>query len=70
MNRILGGGGFTSRLYAEVREKRGLAYGVYSYLAPLDRAGLYLGGSPRATTAPPKPSPSSAPNSPGCATKG
>ena len=44
MNRILGGGGFTSRLYAEVREKRGLAYGVYSYLAPLDRAGLYLGG--------------------------
>ena len=44
MNQILGGGGFTSRLYAEVREKRGLAYGVYSYLAPLDGAGLYLGG--------------------------
>ena len=44
MNQILGGGGFTSRLYREVRERRGLAYGVYSYLAPLDRAGLYLGG--------------------------
>lgn len=44
MNQILGGGGLTSRLYAEVREKRGLAYGVYSYLAPLDGAGLYLGG--------------------------
>ncbi len=27
----------------EVREKRGLTYGVYSYLAPKDRAALYLG---------------------------
>ena len=44
MNYILGGGGFTSRLYQEVREKRGLAYSVYSYLAPLERAGLYMGG--------------------------
>ncbi|MEL6283181.1 MAG: pitrilysin family protein [Pseudomonadota bacterium] len=44
MNYILGGGGFASRLTVEVREKRGLAYGVYSYLAPLDRSGLYLGG--------------------------
>ncbi len=44
MNYILGGGGFSSRLTIEVREKRGLAYGVYSYLAPLDRSGLYLGG--------------------------
>ncbi len=44
MNQILGGGGFTSRLYDEVREKRGLAYGVYSYLAPRAHAGLYLGG--------------------------
>ena len=44
MNQILGGGGFTSRLYEEVREKRGLAYVVYSYLAPMDHAGLYLGG--------------------------
>ena len=43
MNRILGGGGFTSRLTAEVREKRGLAYGVYTYLSPYDHAALYLG---------------------------
>ena len=44
MNHILGGGGFTSRLKEEVREKRGLAYGVYSYLSPYDHAALYLGG--------------------------
>jgi len=44
MNYILGGGGLTSRLMIEVREKRGLAYGVYSYLAPRDEAALYLGG--------------------------
>ncbi len=44
MNYVLGGGGFTSRLYEEVREKRGLAYSVYSYLAPLEHAGLYMGG--------------------------
>src|SRR5690606_20878558 len=34
----------TSRLTTEVREKRGLAYGVYSYLAPLEHAGVLLGG--------------------------
>ncbi len=44
MNYILGGGGFNSRLYEEVREKRGLAYSVYSYLYTLEHAGLYLGG--------------------------
>ena len=44
MNYILGGGGFSSRLTEEVREKRGLAYGVYSYLADLDSAKLYMGG--------------------------
>ncbi len=43
-NYVLGGGGFASRLYEEVREKRGLAYSVYSYLSPLDHAGLILGG--------------------------
>lgn len=43
MNHILGGGGFTSRLTDEVREKRGLAYGVYSYLSPRDHTALYLG---------------------------
>jgi zinc protease len=44
MNYVLGGGGFSSRLTTEVREKRGLAYSTYSYLAPLDRAGLYIAG--------------------------
>jgi zinc protease len=44
MNYILGGGGFSSRLTEEVREKRGLAYSVYSYLVPLEHAGLILGG--------------------------
>jgi len=43
MNRVLGGGGFSSRLNIEVREKRGLAYSVYSYLNPLDHVGLIMG---------------------------
>jgi zinc protease len=43
-NHILGGGGFTSRLTEQVREKRGLAYSVYSYLYPMDFAPLWLGG--------------------------
>jgi zinc protease len=43
LNHILGGGGFESRLMTEVREKRGLTYGVYSYLVPKDLAALYLG---------------------------
>lgn len=44
MNYVLGGGGFSSRLTEEVREKRGLAYSVYSYLMPLRHAGLIFGG--------------------------
>lgn len=44
LNHILGGGSFSSRLYREVREKRGLAYSVSSYLAPLRHVGLFLGG--------------------------
>jgi zinc protease len=43
-NHILGGGGFTSRLTDEVREKRGLAYSVYSYLYPADHSAMWLGG--------------------------
>ncbi len=43
MNHILGGGGFGSRLTEEVREKRGLAYGIYSYLMPLDYTALHVG---------------------------
>ena len=45
MNYVLGGGGFESRLYEEIREKRGLAYSAYSYLYPLDHAGLIIGGT-------------------------
>lgn len=44
MNHMLGGGGFSSLLTEEIREKRGLTYGVYSYLRPMDRTGLWLGG--------------------------
>ncbi len=44
VNYILGGGGFSSRLVEEVREKRGLAYSVYSYLSPLDHGALIAGG--------------------------
>lgn len=43
MNQVLGAGGFESRLMEEVREKRGLTYGVYSYLAPKDLAAVYMG---------------------------
>ena len=52
MNYVLGGGGFSSRLTEEVREKRGLTYGVYSYLYPYDHAALIVaGGSTKNTTA-------------------
>jgi zinc protease len=40
-NYILGGGGFVSRLMDEVREKRGLAYSVYSYFMPLKYTGAF-----------------------------
>jgi zinc protease len=40
-NHILGGGGFTSRLTEEVREKRGLSYSVYSQFAPGLNAGAF-----------------------------
>ena len=43
LNHVLGGGSFESRLMNEVREKRGLTYGVYSYLAPRDLAATYMG---------------------------
>lgn len=45
MNYILGGGGFSSRLTEEVRERRGLAYGIGTSLNPMDYADLLIGGS-------------------------
>jgi zinc protease len=42
LNTIVGGG-FTSRLYNEVREKRGLAYGVDSSIIPLQHAAVFIG---------------------------
>ncbi len=43
-NHILGGGGFTSRLTAQVREQRGLSYSVYSSFAPALHAGAFSVG--------------------------
>lgn len=43
LSEIMGGGGLESRLSTEVREKRGLTYGVYTYLSPFDSAPLLLG---------------------------
>ena len=45
VNHILGGGAFSSRLYQEVREKRGLAYSVYDSLVWLNHSALFLGGT-------------------------
>jgi zinc protease len=42
VNHILGGGSFTSRLYTEVREKRGLAYGVHSSLLTMQHSALFI----------------------------
>jgi len=42
VNHILGGGSFSSRLYREVREERGLAYSVYSMLVPLRHTALFM----------------------------
>lgn len=44
LDHILGGGGFESRLMTEVREKRGLTYGIYTYLADRELAQVW-GGS-------------------------
>lgn len=43
LNHILGGGSFESRLFEEVRVKRGLSYSVSSTLAALKHAGLFIG---------------------------
>ncbi len=44
LNEIIGGGGFRGRLMKEIREKRGLAYGVSSGLVTFRHAALILGG--------------------------
>ena len=53
LNEILGGARFTARLMTEVRDKRGLTYGIGSYLVPMDHAEMVLGqfSSANATTA-------------------
>lgn len=43
MSQVLGGSGFASRLMTEVREKRGLTYGIGFGLSPMEHAGLYVG---------------------------
>ena len=43
MNQILGAGGFESRLMEEVREKRGLTYGISTFLVPKFHAEMVLG---------------------------
>src|ERR1700676_3833388 len=45
VNHILGGGGLSSRLYREVREKRGLAYSVYESLLWMDHSALFIGNT-------------------------
>ena len=44
VNYVLGGGGFQSRLYKEIREKNGLVYSIYSYLLPYETFGVIMGG--------------------------
>lgn len=41
-NQVLGGGGFGTRLMEEVREKRGLTYGVYSGFSPMQTVGPFM----------------------------
>ena len=45
VNHILGGGALSSRLYREVREKRGLAYSVYDSLLWMDHSALFIGNT-------------------------
>ena len=44
LNTILGGGVMSSRLWEEVREKRGLAYSVYTSVTPLKNTSIFSGG--------------------------
>jgi zinc protease len=50
LNEILGGGRFSARLMTEVRDKRGLTYGIGTFLSPMDHAELMLGQFSSANT--------------------
>ena len=43
-NHVLGGSGLVSRLFEEVREKRGLSYSAYSYFSPMRFQGPFIAG--------------------------
>ena len=43
VNHILGGGGMSSRLYKEIREKRGLAYSVHESLLWMEHSAVFVG---------------------------
>ncbi len=45
VNHIIGGGALSSRLYHEVREKRGLVYSVYESLIWMNRSGIFAGST-------------------------
>jgi zinc protease len=45
INHILGGGSFSSRLYTEVREKQGLAYGIHGSLVWLRHSAIVIGST-------------------------
>ncbi len=45
LNHILGGGSFSSRLYTEIREKRGLAYSVHTGLYPSRNSAMWMGSA-------------------------
>jgi zinc protease len=45
VNHILGGGSFSSRLFKEVREKRGLAYGIFDTLVGFNHSAVLIGGT-------------------------
>jgi zinc protease len=51
VNHVLGGAGMSSRLYHEVREKRGLAYSIYSTLVPLESTALFMAATATRTEA-------------------
>jgi zinc protease len=44
LNTVLGGGVMSSRLWEEVREKRGLAYSVYTNIQPYKQTSVFSGG--------------------------